>query len=114
MSIKMNIKQINFVTTWQQPCINRECPICRISVDEPKNIIVGVCGHGFHQTCINSWHQQMHHDKKCPVCNQNWKNKLHTIQNINKTYDNMLYDDGAHSPPFQIQSQENSGWTQIG
>lgn len=107
-SIKMNIKQINYVTTWQHSCFNRECPICRTSIDNNvNNIIIGTCGHGFHSKCIQSWHNQMNHTKnKCPVCNKNWQLKLQPVKDIKINNQNNYYTDGAHSPPFQSPNFE--------
>lgn len=66
------IKEINWVTSSQYDCLNRDCPICRNSLDEDKkDVLIGVCGHGYHKKCINNWHNSS--DKNtCPVCNKRW------------------------------------------
>lgn len=68
-----NIKEINWVTSWQYKCINRECPISRtpLEIFSQDEISIGTCGHGFNTKCLNDWYRQMN-TKNCPVCNKKW------------------------------------------
>lgn len=79
-SIKGNLKEITWVTTWQFKCLNRECPICRSSIEMniETGISIGCCGHGFHTECLGNWFNQLNcHNlsTKCPVCNKPWSEK---------------------------------------
>ena len=68
------IKKIYLHGTWSLNTYNEECSICRnhiINIDETNNgIVVGKCGHAFHETCINSWIKEK---KVCPLCNKKWE-----------------------------------------
>lgn len=71
--LKGTLKEINWVITWQYDCLNRECPICRTSIENNKPVLIGACGHAFHHDCLNNWFKQVNTpNKKCPVCNKNW------------------------------------------
>ncbi|ADO67310.1 hypothetical protein crov277 [Cafeteria roenbergensis virus] len=74
--IKGNLKEIKWVTTWQYKCINRDCTICRESIESiesTKEIVsIGSCGHGFHTNCLNKWFTHNNNSTKCPVCIKNW------------------------------------------
>ena len=83
--IKGNIKEINWVTTWQYSCLNRDCPICRSSIELGSTIgvSIGSCGHGFHRDCLIDWFKESNNHHKCPVCNKKWSEKKNqTIKHI--------------------------------
>lgn len=51
------------------------CPICPICLGEMKNTLsmnvdLIVCGHTFHEECIQMWLERR---KNCPVCRQSIK-----------------------------------------
>lgn len=83
--IKGNIKEINWVTTWQYSCLNRDCPICRTSIElgSTTGVSIGTCGHGYHRDCLVDWFKQGHNQHKCPVCNKKWsENKVQNLEKI--------------------------------
>jgi hypothetical protein len=77
-----NVKEINWVTSWQYKCINRECPICRSELE------------------IDS-------KKSCPVCNKNWIPYKHTNSKYrpDKKAEMNWIEYNNH-----INNQTNTGW----
>ena len=37
-----------------------------------SDVIIGVCGHGFHKICINEW---IRNNNTCPICCKKWISK---------------------------------------
>ena len=83
MAIKIEVKQINMVGTWDYDVENKECPICHYHLQHPttkniedkriKNIVaIGECNHGAHIGCISKW---LHSNMSCPICMTTWKIK---------------------------------------
>ena len=82
------INSMDCVTSWSYllPC-NKECTICRESLNKDSlqyqekgldsYIITGVCGHSFHNDCIEPWIKK---NNKCPICTCKWVKK--TIKKI--------------------------------
>ena len=68
---------------------NNECTICRYSLnsnslyyqDKGINsyIVIGDCGHAYHQECIKPW---VNKNPSCPICFKKWNYKKNT--NISK------------------------------
>ena len=85
-----NVKEINWVTSWQYKCINRECPICRseLEINSNNQVSIGTCGHGFHSKCLDDWYKQMN-KKSCPVCNKHWvPSRYIKSKPLDKKYEN--------------------------
>jgi len=112
MALKSKVLEVNWVGKWTYNCLNRDCPVCRSSMDttldKKNNVILGECGHGFHNKCLTEWFKQIGHiDKKCPVCFKKWKENNNTkksnkgfsffpelnIDNYSNEYFNMMSDD---------------------
>lgn len=87
MPIKSKIMEINWVAKWTYNCLNRDCPICRSSIDtNDKKIVLGECGHGFHNDCLKEWFKHTgNYDRKCPVCFKIWKENK-TKNKINRGF----------------------------
>lgn len=61
-----------------------ECTICRCNVNEDSpqykskglcsKVLVGECGHAFHEECIRGW-LKIRDDPTCPFCSQKWSSK---------------------------------------
>jgi anaphase-promoting complex subunit 11 len=84
MSLKesrFTIKNINIIGTYGYNLPNNtDCTICRCSLNDPSlynnekgidsNVVIGVCGHSFHQECIVPWLSAQ--NQHCPICSQTW------------------------------------------
>tara|TARA_B110000908_G_C10248317_1_gene450237 strand:- start:2123 stop:2383 length:261 start_codon:yes stop_codon:yes gene_type:complete len=78
-----NIK-LNLIGSWNYNIINKECAYCKLALNqsspemyekgESSNVIVNVCGHGFHHECISKWLQK---SNNCPICINEWKKDLY-------------------------------------
>lgn len=45
------------------------CSVCQDDFASMQRVkILTVCGHEYHDTCINKW---LENEKRCPVCNKN-------------------------------------------
>lgn len=74
------IKKIHLHCTWSLDAYNENCSICRshtVIIDDDEddddnddNIVIGKCGHVFHETCIYSWVKVKN---VCPLCNKKWE-----------------------------------------
>ena len=86
MSIRKSRFQINsikFINRFEHnfPC-NTECSICRESLNLPSlsyqnrnlpsYVIIGQCGHAYHQECINAWAGKNGVSDTCPLCSKKW------------------------------------------
>ncbi|KAH0576808.1 RING-H2 zinc finger domain-containing protein [Spironucleus salmonicida] len=49
--------------------LSQRCQECRDSSCEICPVVKGICGHSFHQHCINSWLQQTN---ICALCSVDW------------------------------------------
>ena len=74
------IESINIISNWGYNLkTNTDCTICRCSLDTASlynqdkgidsKIITGICGHTFHEECINPW---IHKNTNCPICSLKW------------------------------------------
>jgi len=77
------INNINIISSWgYNLSMNTECTICRCNLNEDSlffqdeckksSIITGICGHIFHEECINPWIKKYN---TCPYCSSTW-NKI--------------------------------------
>lgn len=71
------IKKINFVIEYHldSKYQDTECSICcgnLLLKNLNNDIIVGNCGHIFHEKCIKSWHDKQ---LNCPNCKVDWITK---------------------------------------
>lgn len=48
------------------------CPCCNFPDPDQSNILLGICSHVFHAHCIEKWMEKSQHEKKCPMCRQDW------------------------------------------
>ena len=81
MSVKkFNINNIKLLSSWcYDLSTNIDCTICRCSLNTNSlynqdkginsKIIQGICGHTFHEECINPW---INNNKHCPICSAKW------------------------------------------
>ena len=86
MSCKPTISNIkmNLIGSWHYNIINKECSYCKFPLNqsspdkydkgEHSEVIVNVCGHGFHHECISKWLKK---SDKCPICMSKWKKDLY-------------------------------------
>lgn len=83
-NIKINHITINGLCSLD--VLNDICAICRehlydkcIKCQEFNTIkcnsIIGMCNHGYHRCCIDSWLKTNSYGIKCPICNEEWKLK---------------------------------------
>ena len=68
VKIDTTLKRLNSSTSLK---INKKddfCSICQDNID--KNVIVRkmICGHKFHQACVDKW---LENNANCPICRQN-------------------------------------------
>lgn len=49
---------------------NMICSVCCEKYENCVNIVVLLCGHDFHQTCINKWFYE--YNKICPLCRRKY------------------------------------------
>ena len=77
---KFIIKDIKIVSSWgYNLSSNTDCTICRCSLNTnsiyyqdkgiESTIVVGACGHTFHNECISPWVSK---NKHCPICSSTW------------------------------------------
>ena len=79
-SVKLKLKNIRMIGTWDYGCDNKECYLCHSILQLPirtnnklcSDVIIGECNHGFHRECMTRW--IANGNNKCPYCNINWKN----------------------------------------
>ena len=77
---KFKINNITVLGTYTFNLNNTDCTICRCSLNEQSlqyqdsgydsKVILGICGHAFHQECITPWINAR--NKNCPICAQTW------------------------------------------
>lgn len=80
---RFNISNIKIMTSsrFNIP-FSDECSICRCNVNEDSpqfksrgltsTVIIGECGHAFHEECINGW---LKINSICPFCSEKWVTK---------------------------------------
>jgi hypothetical protein len=77
---KFIVNDIKIISSWGYNLqSNTDCTICRCSLDTSSlynqdkgidsKIINGICGHAFHEECINPW---INKNKNCPICFSKW------------------------------------------
>jgi len=80
---KFIINDIKLIGSWSYILnSNTDCTICRCSLntnsiynqekDIDSYISTGICGHMFHQECIDPW---VNKNKRCPLCSNTWQLK---------------------------------------
>jgi hypothetical protein len=78
---KFQINKINLISSWgYKLSSNIDCTICRCSlntnsiynddVNYESIVIEGICGHSYHEECINKW--ITNNIKHCPICSNKW------------------------------------------
>lgn len=89
MTSKFRIDSINILSSWGYNLqFNTECTICRNNLNEDSiynieankslnylhlkttSINNGICGHSFHNECINRWTSK---NNNCPICSKSWR-----------------------------------------
>ena len=63
---------------------NSDCTICRCSINTNSSqnqekgidsiIVQNICGHSFHEECINPWKLN---NNRCPICSADWIKTLY-------------------------------------
>ena len=87
MESKFTVNSIKILSSWGYKLTsNTDCTICRCSLDSQSiynqekgidSVITrGICGHSFHNECIEPWVAINNH---CPICSAEWlcKKKTH-------------------------------------
>ena len=82
---KFKINKITLLSSWCYNLKNNtECTICRnnlnhnsIYAEEKGNdsfVVSGMCGHSFHNECIDSWLKPNNDfiNNHCPICSTKW------------------------------------------
>lgn len=82
MKTKFNILSMKLVnTSLHNLDKNTDCTICRCNLNEnsiysnkSNNSIIttGMCGHSFHNECMEPWLQNQ---QNCPICSSKWIQK---------------------------------------
>jgi hypothetical protein len=112
---KFIVNSINIISSWGYNLkTNVDCTICRCSLDTASlynqdkgidsKIIIGICGHTFHEECINPW---INKNTNCPICSLKWVTSkiINNLDNINSK-NSMNYNPELLVPPVvSINSQ---------
>lgn len=78
---RFQVKEYKLVCSSIYKCMNNDCGICRNNLNEnsvseehliSSDVIIAVCGHGFHKICINDW---IRNNNTCPICCKKWISK---------------------------------------
>lgn len=93
---RITLDSLNIVATWEYNTDNASCTLCNndlmsaipANINNKKtyvnNIIVGICNHGFHETCIDSLMsnstdsslnerpEKFTNSISCPICKTPW------------------------------------------
>jgi hypothetical protein len=80
--ISLTLKKINIYGLWSYNTENDDCVICRQNLQIPPqksksenkvngSITIGLCKHGFHESCINRWTSS--DNISCPICRTLWR-----------------------------------------
>ena len=80
---KFEIINSKIIGTWTYNLTsNKDCTICTCSLNSDSlynqdkciesKIVEGMCGHMFHEECINPWIAK---HQRCPICSINWLKK---------------------------------------
>lgn len=75
---------VSMVTTSKTNCYNEACAICKednnnycincsSSGNTNCNVLIGNCGHAFHEHCLNEWLKMR---RVCPLDNKVWATKI--------------------------------------
>lgn len=75
---------VSMVTTSKTNCYNEACGICKednnsycincsSSGNTNCNVLIGNCGHAFHEHCLNEWLKMR---RVCPLDNKVWATKI--------------------------------------
>lgn len=81
--LKFKINKITLLSTWCHNLQNNtDCTICRTNLncnsiyakDKESIVVSGMCGHSFHNECIESWLNPTNgfSNKQCPICSTKW------------------------------------------
>jgi len=90
MSVTIELNNIELVGTWKYVSKNIDCicnrPLYMPTSDEVEkknintnNVVIGDCGHGMHQSCIDAFAKTYNTDNKtnsyvlCPIDRLEWK-----------------------------------------
>lgn len=82
----IRVTMIEPVAVWKWKVNNTNCPICKVSLNEPgvgilsneqhnnysiyTTIYESVCSHSYHKDCIEKW---LKIRNVCPLCNEGWR-----------------------------------------
>ena len=78
-TIKLTLRKLKAVATWNYTSENQECLLCKkdlmVPVKDQSNnkVIINECNHGFHTSCINKWFNDGN-TIMCPDFNTHWTN----------------------------------------
>lgn len=75
--VSLEINKINLVATWTYDADNDICPFCNNNlampitnktnnVNKSNNVIIGICGHGYHKICYDELNDQ--EKQRCTIC----------------------------------------------
>jgi RING-box protein 1 len=78
------LQSLNLVTTSKINCFNEACGICKednnsycincaSSGNTNCNVVIGECGHAYHEHCLNEWFKTR---RVCPLDNKVWQVKI--------------------------------------
>ena len=91
MSKKFEVLSAKLICTWNYKLQNTDCAICYASISsssvpdlqkgKESTIVVGKCGHSFHNGCLGPW---LKSNPRCPLCSCQWEEKpIPNLNNVN-------------------------------
>ena len=100
MSKKFEVLSAKLISSWNYKLQNSDCAICYASISsssvhdlqrgKESSIVVGKCGHSFHNGCLGPW---LKSNPRCPLCSCNLEEKnlpnLNNVSNISIITENI-------------------------
>ena len=77
---KFEVIKAELISTWRYNLKSSDCAICFSNLSSQSvtdfhkgidsKIVIGICGHSYHKTCITPW---LLENNRCPLCSIKWE-----------------------------------------